>query len=491
MQILIGLLYEGNLRAAAFFCTVHQIMIERTRAMTEDTISQIATPHGAGGIGIIRVSGGDALGVARRVFRPATGGTLGDIAPYTARYGHIVAADGTVIDECILLYMCAPHSYTGEDTAELQCHGGAVVLREVLLRTWEAGARPAEAGEFTKRAFLHGRLDLARAEGVMELIAAKSTRAARAARERLAGAFSHAVTDIRTQILGAVAHIEAGIDFPEDDIPAASAEHLAAEIDAASAAVRRLLAGADTGCILREGVKTVIVGRPNVGKSSLLNALLGMERAIVTDVPGTTRDIIEEEISVAGIPLRLLDTAGLRAAEDAVEQIGVARTEQHLTDAELILAVFDASEPLTTEDHALLARLSAASADIIILCSKEDRPSVLSAADFSAVAAPVLRISAQEDTGLDALREEIAAHIVRREGDLSDGALPNKEREIEALRRAETHLTAAAETLAADLGTDFVSIDLRAAYDALGEILGETVDTDLIDRIFSEFCIGK
>ena len=459
--------------------------------MTEDTISQIATPHGAGGIGIIRVSGGDALGVARRVFRPAAGGTLGDIAPYTARYGHIVAADGTVIDECILLYMRAPHSYTGEDTAELQCHGGAVVLREVLLRTWEVGARPAEAGEFTKRAFLHGRLDLARAEGVMELIAAKSTRAARAARERLAGAFSHAVTDIRTQILGALAHIEAGIDFPEDDIPAASAEHLAAEIDAASAAVRRLLVGADTGRILRDGVKTVIVGRPNVGKSSLLNALLGMERAIVTDVPGTTRDIIEEEISVAGIPLRLLDTAGLRAAEDAVEQIGVARTEQHLMDAELILAVFDASEPLTAEDHALLTRLSAASADIIILCSKEDRPSILSAADFSAVAAPVLRISAQEGTGLDALREEIAAHIVRREGDLSDGALPNKEREIEALRRAEAHLTAAAETLAADLGTDFVSIDLRAAYDALGEILGETVDTDLIDRIFSEFCIGK
>ena len=459
--------------------------------MTEDTISQIATPHGAGGIGIIRVSGGDALGVAQRVFRPAAGGTLGDMAPYTARYGHITAADGAVIDECILLYMRAPHSYTGEDTVELQCHGGRVVLRAVLLRTWEAGARPAEAGEFTKRAFLNGRLDLARAESVMELIAAKSTRAAHAARERLAGAFSHAVTDIRTQILGAVAHIEAGIDFPEDDIPAASAEHLAAEIDAASAAVHRLLAGADTGRILRDGVKTVIVGRPNVGKSSLLNALLGMERAIVTDVPGTTRDVIEEEINVAGIPLRLLDTAGLRAAEDAVEQIGVARTEQHLMDAELILAVFDASEPLTAEDHALLARLSAAAADTIILCSKEDRPSVLSAADFATVAAPVLRISAQEGTGLDALREEIAAHIVQREGDLSDGALPNKEREIEALRRAETHLAAAAETLAADLGTDFVSIDLRAAYDALGEILGETVDTDLIDRIFSEFCIGK
>ena len=466
------------------------MLFDRTR-MTGDTISQIATPHGMGGIGIIRMSGADALPIAQHIFHPAKGGALGEVAPYTARFGQVRAANGAILDEVILLYMRAPHSYTGEDVVELQCHGGTVVLREVLQRTWEAGAQPAEPGEFTKRAFLNGRLDLARAEGVMELIAAKSTRAAHAARERLAGAFSHAVTDIRTQILGAVAHIEAGIDFPEDDIPAASAEHLAAEIDAASAAVRRLLAGADTGRILRDGVKTVIVGRPNVGKSSLLNALLGMERAIVTDVPGTTRDIIEEEISVAGIPLRLLDTAGLRAAEDAVEQIGVARTEQHLMDAELILAVFDASEPLTAEDHALLARLSAAAADTIILCSKEDRPSVLSAADFAAVAAPVLRISAQEGTGLDALREEIAAHIVQREGDLSDGALPNKEREIEALRRAEAHLAAAAETLAADLGTDFVSIDLRAAYDALGEILGETVDTDLIDRIFSEFCIGK
>ena len=458
--------------------------------MTEETISQIATPQGTGGIGIIRVSGADALNIARAVFRPMRG-TLGEIAPYTARYGNIVAADGTIIDECILLFMRAPHSYTGEDTIELQCHGGTIVLRSVLQRTWEAGARPAAAGEFTKRAFLNGRLDLARAEGVMELINARSSRAARAARERLAGALSREITAIRTRLLGAIARIEAGIDFPEDDIPAASAAALRADISDAAAAVQKLLTGAYAGRILRMGVKTVIVGRPNVGKSSLLNALLGMERAIVTDVPGTTRDVIEEEISVAGIPLRLLDTAGLRAAEDAVEQIGVARTEQHLMDAELILAVFDASEPLTAEDHALLTRLSAAAADTIILCSKEDRPSVLSAADFAAVAAPVLRISAQEGTGLDALREEIAAHIVQREGDLSDGALPNKEREIEALRRAETHLAAAAETLAADLGTDFVSIDLRAAYDALGEILGETVDTDLIDRIFSEFCIGK
>ena len=458
--------------------------------MSEDTISQIATPHGVGGIGIIRVSGAEAFAIARKIFRPARG-DLGEIAPYRARYGQITAADGTVIDDCILLPMRAPHSYTGEDTIELQCHGGTIVLREVLLRTWEAGARPAEAGEFTKRAFLNGRLDLARAEGVMQLIAAKSARSARAARERLAGALSEEIAAIRHRLLGAIARIEAGIDFPEDDIPAASAAVLRGDIAAAAAATQRLLTGAHAGRILREGVKTVIVGRPNVGKSSLLNALLGMERAIVTDVPGTTRDVIEEEISVAGIPLRLLDTAGLRAAEDAVEQIGVARTEQHLMDAELILAVFDASEPLTAEDHALLARLSAAAADTIILCSKEDRPSVLSAADFAAVAAPVLRISAQEGTGLDALREEIAAHIVQREGDLSDGALPNKEREIEALRRAETHLAAAAETLAADLGTDFVSIDLRAAYDALGEILGETVDTDLIDRIFSEFCIGK
>ena len=458
--------------------------------MTEDTISQIATPHGVGGIGIIRVSGTAALAVARAVFRPMRG-TLGEIAPYTARYGNIVAADGTIIDEGILLYMRAPHSYTGEDTVELQCHGGTIVLREVLRRTWEAGARPAEAGEFTKRAFLNGRLDLARAEGVMELIAAKSVRAARAARERMAGALSEEIIEIRQSLLGAIARIEAGIDFPEDDIPAASDVALMEDITDAAAAVQHLLTGAQAGRILREGVKTVIVGRPNVGKSSLLNALVGTERAIVTEVPGTTRDVIEEEISVEGIPLRLLDTAGLRATEDAVERIGVARTEQHLADAELVLAVFDRSSALTDEDRELLARLRTMHADIIILCNKEDCASVLRVTDFAGVNAPVLMISAHAGTGMDALRATIADRIRMMEGDLSDGALPNKEREAEVLRRALGHLAEAERTLAADMGSDFVSIDLRAAYETLGEVLGETVDTDLIDRIFSEFCIGK
>ena len=459
-------------------------------SMTEDTISQIATPHGVGGIGIIRVSGTAALVVARAVFRPMRG-TLGEIAPYTARYGNIVAADGTIIDEGILLYMRAPHSYTGEDTVELQCHGGTIVLREVLRRTWEAGARPAEAGEFTKRAFLNGRLDLARAEGVMELIAAKSVRAARAARERMAGALSEEIIEIRQSLLGAIARIEAGIDFPEDDIPAASDVALMEDITDAAAAVQHLLTGAQAGRILREGVKTVIVGRPNVGKSSLLNALVGTERAIVTEVPGTTRDVIEEEISVEGIPLRLLDTAGLRATEDAVERIGVARTEQHLADAELVLAVFDRSSALTDEDRELLARLRTMHADTIILCNKEDCASVLRVTDFDGMNAPVLMISAHAGTGMDALRATIADRIRMMEGDLSDGALPNKEREAEVLRRALGHLAEAERTLAADMGSDFVSIDLRAAYETLGEILGETVDTDLIDRIFSEFCIGK
>ena len=459
-------------------------------SMTEDTISQIATPHGVGGIGIIRVSGTAALAVARAVFRPMRG-TLGEIAPYTARYGNIVAADGTIIDEGILLPMRAPHSYTGEDTVELQCHGGTIVLREVLRRTWEAGARPAEAGEFTKRAFLNGRLDLARAEGVMELIAAKSVRAARAARERMAGALSEEIIEIRQSLLGAIARIEAGIDFPEDDIPAASDVALMEDITDAAAAVQHLLTGAQAGRILREGVKTVIVGRPNVGKSSLLNALVGTERAIVTEVPGTTRDVIEEEISVEGIPLRLLDTAGLRATEDAVERIGVARTEQHLADAELVLAVFDRSSALTDEDRELLARLRTMHADTIILCNKEDCASVLRVTDFDDMNAPVLMISAHAGTGMDALRATIADRIRMMEGDLSDGALPNKEREAEVLRRALEHLAEAERTLAADMGSDFVSIDLRAAYETLGEILGETVDTDLIDRIFSEFCIGK
>ena len=458
--------------------------------MTEDTISQIATPQGTGGIGIIRVSGVDALRIARTVFRPIRG-PLGEIAPYTARYGNIIAADGMTIDDGLLLYMRAPHSYTGEDVVELQCHGGAVVLREVLLRTWEAGARPAAPGEFTKRAFLHGRIDLARAEGVMELIAAKSVRSARAARERMAGALSKEIAAIRQRLLGAIARIEAGIDFPEDDLPTASSAALMEDIRAAKEAVERLRAGANAGRILREGVKTVIVGRPNVGKSSLLNALVGTERAIVTDVPGTTRDIIEEEVSIDGIPLRLLDTAGLRAAEDAVERLGVARTEQHLGDAELILAVFDSSAALTDEDRELIARLRTMNAHIIILCNKEDCASVLRITDFDEINAPVLMISAQAGTGLDALRETIAARVRALEGDLGDGALPNKEREIEALSRTARHLTEAERSLDEEMDMDFISIDLRGAYETLGEILGETLDTDLIDRIFSEFCIGK
>ena len=458
--------------------------------MTEDTISQIATPQGTGGIGIIRVSGADALRIARMVFRPVRG-PLGEIAPYTARYGKIVAADGTTIDDGLLLYMRGPHSYTGEDVVELQCHGGAVVLREVLLRTWEAGARPAAPGEFTKRAFLHGRIDLARAEGVMELIAAKSVRSARAARERMAGALSKEIAAIRQRLLGAIARIEAGIDFPEDDLPTASSAALMEDIRAVKEAVERLRAGANAGRILREGVKTVIVGRPNVGKSSLLNALVGTERAIVTDVPGTTRDIIEEEVSIDGIPLRLLDTAGLRAAEDAVERLGVARTEQHLGDAELVLAVFDSSAALTDEDRELIARLRTMNAHIIILCNKEDCASILRVTDFDEINAPVLMISAQAGTVLDALRETIAARVRALEGDLGDGALPNKEREIEALSRTARHLTEAERSLDEEMDMDFISIDLRGAYETLGEILGETLDTDLIDRIFSEFCIGK
>ena len=458
--------------------------------MTEDTISQIATPQGTGGIGIIRVSGADALRIARTVFRPVRG-TLGEIIPYTARYGNIIAADGMTIDDGLLLYMRAPHSYTGEDVVELQCHGGAVVLREVLLRTWEAGARPAAPGEFTKRAFLHGRIDLARAEGVMELIAAKSVRSARAARERMAGALSKEIAAIRQRLLGAIARIEAGIDFPEDDLPTASSAALMEDIRAVKEAVERLRAGANAGRILREGVKTVIVGRPNVGKSSLLNAIVGTERAIVTDVPGTTRDIIEEEVSIDGIPLRLLDTAGLRAVERTVERLGVARTEQHLGDAELVLAVFDSSAALTDEDRELIARLRSMNAHIIILCNKEDCASVLRVTDFDEINAPVLMISAQAGTGLDALRETIAARVRALEGDLGDGALPNKEREIEALSRTARHLTEAERSLDEEMDMDFISIDLRGAYETLGEILGETLDTDLIDRIFSEFCIGK
>ena len=323
--------------------------------MQGDTISAIATAQGEGGIGIIRLSGEQAIAVAERMFRPASGKALSDYASHRAVYGRIVDEAGQVIDEAMVLIMKAPHSYTKEDVVELQCHGGVMPLRKTLALTYQHGARPAEGGEFTKRAFLNGRLDLSQAQAVMDIITAKTDRSLKMATGHLTGAFSAKIKSFRQEILGQIAHLEAAIDFPEDEVDDVVTESVAEKVVEVRNNIAKLIKTAGTGRILRDGLMTAIVGKPNVGKSSLLNALLQEERAIVTDIPGTTRDSIEEYANVGGVPLRIIDTAGIRATEDVVEKIGVEKARQMVSEAALVLALFDGSRPLDSEDEEILS----------------------------------------------------------------------------------------------------------------------------------------
>lgn len=457
----------------------------------EDTISAIATPSGAGGIGIVRLSGREAITAASRIFRPRRGGSLAEAAPYRAVYGDVVAADGAVVDEAIALVMRSPHSYTKEDVVELQCHGGSAVLRAVLSLTLKSGARLAEPGEFTKRAFLNGRIDLAQAQGVMDLISAKTEASRRQAMGHLGGHFSARIGAARERILQLIAHLEVTIDFPEEDIEAVALADAAAEVEDLAADLERILATAGAGRILREGLQTAIIGRPNVGKSSLLNALLREERAIVTDRPGTTRDSIEEYAEVGGVPLRLVDTAGIRETVDDVERIGISRSRRAAEQASLVLALFDGAAPLTTEDEEIL-RLAAAK-EAILLLTKSDRPAVITVADLQerCPGRVVQPISVKTGDGLEALAAEIHRIAYGQELLQEEETFLATAREEECLRQALEQLAAAIQTADAGLGADFLVIDLRSAWEALGRIIGESVAEDVVEAIFSRFCLGK
>lgn len=457
-----------------------------------ETISAIATAPGQGGIGIIRVSGAQALAVAGRVFRAASGRSLTELKSYQAAYGRLIREDGSVIDEAIALVMRAPHSYTTEDVVELQCHGGSLPLREALGATYAAGARPAEPGEFTKRAFLGGRLDLSQAQAVMDVIGAKSRAALSLAAGHLAGHFSGLIHASRETLLASIAHIEATIDFPEEGVDEVVAEEVRGTIEKMRSEFARLLSTARTGRILREGLLTAIVGKPNVGKSSLLNALLREERAIVTDIPGTTRDAIEEYADLGGVPLRIIDTAGIRATEDVVEKLGVERSKGYLEKARLVLALFDGSRPLDSEDEELISLLQGR--PVLALLTKEDLPAV-TAPEALQERLPGIKIISLTTRGggsgaLDELTGAIRGFVYGEDGTECQEFLRD-EREAEILRRADEHLAQALTTIAAGLGLDFLSIDLRSAWEALGELTGETIGDDIVDKIFSTFCIGK
>ncbi|SDF54216.1 tRNA uridine-5-carboxymethylaminomethyl(34) synthesis GTPase MnmE [Sporolituus thermophilus] len=458
----------------------------------EDTISAVATAVGEGGIGIIRLSGPQALKVADALFRGVRGRRASDVASHTVAYGRIVdPATETVVDEVLLLVMRAPRSYTREDVVEIHCHGGPAPLRKILDLTLAHGARLAEPGEFTKRAFLNGRLDLAQAEAVIDIIRAKTDASLRMAVNHLAGGLSAQIRTLRDDILAMIAHLEAAIDFPEEDIEELAAEQAAAGINGLLAAIDKLLATAQTGRILREGLETVIIGKPNVGKSSLLNALLREKRAIVTDIPGTTRDIIEEYVNIRGVPLKIVDTAGIRETTDLVEKIGVERAQEIMRRADLVLLVLDASAPLSAEDRQVLDMLQ--QQQVIVLINKTDLPVRLELDEVTARMAGrrVLRISVLEGTGLDELEQAIVDMVYAGKAAPSDSAFVSNVRHAAALRQARQHLADALATTSAGMPPDFVVIDLRAAWEKLGEITGETVGDDIIDQIFARFCIGK
>jgi len=393
------------------------------------------------------------------------------------------------VDEALALVMLGPHSYTGEDVVELQCHGGAVAVRRVLEVALEAGARLAEPGEFTRRAFLNGRIDLSQAEAVVEVIRAKTDRAMEAAVRQLEGSFSHAIREVRERLLGVAAQLEAEIDFPELELETESREALLEGCSWSLERIGVLLRNVRRGDLLRNGLRVVLAGRPNVGKSSLLNRLVGKDRAIVTAVPGTTRDVIEEWVSLGGVPVLYADTAGIRETEDEVERFGVDRSREMLRRADLILWVVDAGSGLTAEDLALREQLPS-SKPVIGVLNKTDLvdPAALDALAAELKGLRLIQVSALSGAGI----EELERAVLEEAGalDMEEGFVAT-ERQGDALRRAADALRSALATAEAGYGPDLISVDVRAAWSALGEITGDTVDEDLLDQIFSRFCIGK
>ena len=479
--------------------------------MQNDTIAAIATPPGIGGIGVVRVSGSEAFDFVHPLLRQPGGCT--DIPPsHLLTYGQIVdPATEEIVDEVLVAFMRAPRTYTREDVVEIQGHGGPLVLQRILRLVLAQGARMANPGEFTLRAFLNGRLDLAQAEAVMDLIDAQTEAGQRLAMQQLRGHISTQLQEARQSILAVVARIEASIDFPEEDVPTPQPEELRSLITIGQRQVDALLAGSEHGRLYRQGLRTAIIGRPNVGKSSLLNALLRSERAIVTPIAGTTRDTVEEVTNLRGIPLHLIDTAGITPSDDPVEQMGVQRSRSAAESADVVLLVFDGAEPLTREDRQVSEELKimgfGGGADttlqasavrgsvrpVVVVINKADRERRLEIEKVHSMwpGAPFVVTSTLSGEGLPELEETVANLVLAGKTVHSESALVTSARHQEALRRAAEHLQASLVPLDRGLPLDFVSIDLRAAYDALGEITGETASDDLLDKIFSEFCIGK
>ncbi len=453
-----------------------------------DTICAVSTPPGEGGIGIIRVSGNDALAITSTLFRPRQDKKLQDAATHTLHYGHIVdPLTGELVDEALVSVMRAPATYTRENIVEINCHGGMTPLWRTIAILISRGARQAEPGEFTKRAFLNGRIDLTQAEAVMEIIRAKTELALKAANEQLLGGLSKEVVALRDRLLSLLAAVEAGIDFPEEDIETETGRPLAEEVSRISSDVDILINSFRNGRILRDGYATAIVGRPNVGKSSLLNALLKQDRAIVTDIPGTTRDVLEEYLNIDGVPLRILDTAGIRHSLDMVEQEGVRRSLTAIESADIVLLVLDGSVPLTDEDRRVLKEIAGKPAIVVI--NKSDLPRALEKIDPLGTQ---VCLSCRTGAGLDGLRSAISDKV-KKEGinGSREHSWAINQRHRTILEQTKESLEQSRESIRSGLSPEFVALDLRAALDNLGLIVGATYTDDILEKIFSEFCIGK
>ena len=457
-----------------------------------EVIAAISTAMGEGGIGIVRMSGKDSLNIANKLFKGNKVNSLEEAENRKLTYGHIVdPKDEEIIDEVLIVFMKGPYTYTREDMVEIYCHGGIISVKKILELTLGNGARLAEAGEFTKRAFLNGRLDLSQSEAVIDMIKAKTDKSFQASLNQLEGSISNKVKEIRNILLEMIAHIEVSIDFPDEDIEEVTYDELQESTMRVQEEIEKLLSTADKGKILRDGLNTVILGKPNVGKSSLLNAILRENRAIVTNVPGTTRDIIEEYINIDGIPLKIVDTAGIRSTEDLVEKIGVDKAKDKVDKADLIIAVFDASEKITDEDYEIIDIVK--NKKSIVLLNKLDLPNEYDE-NYLKDLLPnkeIITTSITTGVGIDKLEQTIKDMFYTGELEVKSDIIITNMRHKDQLIKAKKNIEDGLEGIISKVPLDCIEVDIKNCWENLGEISGDTVGEDILDKIFSEFCIGK